>query len=103
MGLSFIPVLNKLIPFLPHFPKLVILVEFEGSTQQEIDVKIAEVEKKMEPFNVETQLAADKKHEEKFSDALAKEAGIGRSAMTQVGFIILFRRTCSLRQGESLG
>lgn len=66
LGMSFIPVLNKLLPFLPHFPKLVILVEFEGDTQEEIDAKIASVEKNLEPYKVETQLAQDKKHEEKF-------------------------------------
>lgn len=66
LGLSFIPVLNKLLPFLPHFPKLVILVEFEGETQEEIDDKIASVQKGLAPFKVETQLAEDKKHEEKF-------------------------------------
>lgn len=66
LGLSFIPVLNKLIRFLPHFPKLIILVEFEGDTQEEIDKKIQSVEQALEPFDVETQLADDKEHEEKF-------------------------------------
>jgi FAD/FMN-containing dehydrogenase len=66
LGLSFIPVLNKMLRYLPHFPKLVILVEFEGDTQEEIDGKIKTVETALEPFDVETQLADDKKHEEKF-------------------------------------
>ncbi len=66
LALSFIPVLNKLLRFLPHFPKLIILVEFEGDSQAEIDRKIAQVESKLQPFEVETQVAEDKRHEEKF-------------------------------------
>ncbi len=66
LGLSFIPVLNKLLPFLPHFPKLIMLAEFEGDSQQEIDRKIADLELNMTPYQVTTQLAMDKAHEEKF-------------------------------------
>ncbi len=66
LGLSFIPVLNKLLRFLPHFPKLIILVEFEGETQEEIDSRIAQVEQVLEPFDVSLQRAEDKHHEEKF-------------------------------------
>lgn len=66
LGMSFIPVLNKLLRYLPHFPKLVILVEFEGDTQAEIDEKMTAVETSLADFDVETQPAEDKKHEEKF-------------------------------------
>lgn len=66
LALSFVPVLNKLVRYLPHFPKIVMLAEFEGDTQQEINEKIAAVANSLKPFDVETQLAADKKHEEKF-------------------------------------
>lgn len=66
LALSFIPIIDNLLRFLPHFPKLVILVEFEGETQEEIDAKLAAVEKSLQPFDVDTQLAEDKKHEEKF-------------------------------------
>lgn len=66
LGLSFIPVLNKLLRFLPHFPKMIILVEFEGDNQAEIDKKIAAVETKVKKYDVETQVAEDKRHEEKF-------------------------------------
>lgn len=66
LALSFIPIIDNMLRFLPHFPKLVILVEFEGDTQEEIDAKLVAVEKSLEPFDVDTQLAEDKKHEEKF-------------------------------------
>lgn len=66
LGLSFVPVLNKIIRFLPHFPKIVMLVEFEGSAQEEIDQKISKVEEVMEKYDVETQIAEDKEHEAKF-------------------------------------
>ena len=66
LGLSFFPLLSKLLPFLPHFPKLIMLAEFEGDSQNEIDGKMAELVKSMEPFNATTQLAMDKSHEEKF-------------------------------------
>lgn len=66
LGLSFIPVLNKLLRHLPHFPKIVMLVEFEGETQAEVDQQMAAIESKLAPFDVETQPARDKKHEEKF-------------------------------------
>lgn len=66
LALSFIPVLNKLFKFLPKLPKLVMLVEFEGNTQEEIDVKIAETVEAMKTFEIETHEAKTKKHEEKF-------------------------------------
>lgn len=66
LGLSFIPLLKKFLRYLPHFPKLVILVEFEGDTQAEIDQKLAGVVSSLQFFDVETQLARDKHHEEKF-------------------------------------
>ncbi len=66
LGMSLLPVLNKILRFLPHFPKMIMLVEFEGENQKEIDEKIATVQQVLEPFDVETQLAKDKHHEEKF-------------------------------------
>ncbi len=66
LGLSFLPLLNKLIRFLPHFPKIVMLVEFESDNQEDIDEKTSKVEQVMEKYDVETQLAEDKEHEEKF-------------------------------------
>ena len=66
LGLSFIPVLDKLIKYLPRLPKLILLVEFEGETQEEIDKKIEEVTYRLSQYDVEVQRARDKKHEEKF-------------------------------------
>ncbi len=66
LGLSFIPVLRKLIRYLPHFPKIVMLVEFENNSQEEIDQKMQDVRDSLTPFDVDTQLARDKRHEEKF-------------------------------------
>jgi FAD/FMN-containing dehydrogenase len=66
LGLSFIPLLNKLLRYLPNLPKLIMLIEFEGDEQAQIDVKIAEVETRLAKFDIETHVAADKKHEEKF-------------------------------------
>jgi len=66
LGLSFIPVLRHLTKFLPKLPKLIMLVEFEGETQADIDKNIAEVEHRMAKYDVEVQRAKDKKHEEKF-------------------------------------
>ena len=66
LGLSFIPVLRKLLRYLPHLPKIVLLIEFEGDNQEQIDKKIAETEAALAQMNVETQQAHDKKHEEKF-------------------------------------
>lgn len=66
LGVSFIPVLNKLLRYLPHFPKIVMLVEFESNSQEEIDHKMEEVRSNLAPFDVETQMARDKHHEEKF-------------------------------------
>ncbi len=66
LGLSFIPLLNKLLPYLPNFPKIVLLVEFEGDDQVEIDEKMNAVKIALEPFKVGLQEAKDKSHEEKF-------------------------------------
>lgn len=66
LGLSFIPVLRKLLRYLPHVPKIILLIEFEGDDQVEIDRKIAEAEQRLEAMKIETQQAHDKKHEEKF-------------------------------------
>ncbi len=66
LGLSFIPVLNKLLRFFPRLPKIVLLIEFEGERQTDIDAKIAETQKRLEALEIETQEARDKKHEEKF-------------------------------------
>lgn len=66
LGLSFLPVIDTLLRHLPHFPKIVMLAEFEGDTQAEIDQKMREARDNLAPFNVETQLARDKRHEEKF-------------------------------------
>jgi FAD/FMN-containing dehydrogenase len=66
LGLSFIPVLRRLLKFLPKLPKIVMLVEFEGDSQDEIDSKITETIKALEPYDIETHEAKTKKHEEKF-------------------------------------
>ncbi|QQS23239.1 FAD-binding oxidoreductase [bacterium] len=66
LGLSFIPVLNKMLRFLPHFPKMILLVEFEGKRQSEIDAKIDAVEHALRKFDVTMERARDKHHEEKF-------------------------------------
>lgn len=66
LGLSFIPVLRKLLRYLPHFPEIIMLVEFEGNTQAEIDTKIQSVKESLKDYDVETQTAKDKRHEEKF-------------------------------------
>ena len=57
LGLSFIPVLRKLIRYLPHFPKIVMLVEFEGNNQAEIETKIKAVEESLQPYDVGLQRA----------------------------------------------
>jgi FAD/FMN-containing dehydrogenase len=66
LGLSFIPVLNKLLHYFPHLPKLILLIEFEGENQFEIDKKISMAERHLKSLHIETQEAKDKKHEEKF-------------------------------------
>lgn len=66
LGLSFIPVLRKLIRYLPHFPKIVMLIEFESDSQEDIDQKMQQVRNSLAPFDVDTQMARDKRHEEKF-------------------------------------
>ena len=66
LGMSFLPLLNKLLPYLPHFPKIVMLVEFEGDSQEEINQKMEAVRTNLKPFNVGLQEAKDKSHEEKF-------------------------------------
>ncbi len=66
LGLSFIPVLNKLLKYFPHLPKIILLIEFEGEKQEHIDEKIAQAAERLEKLDIETQKAKDKKQEEKF-------------------------------------
>lgn len=66
LGLSFIPVLNKLLRYFPHLPKIILLVEFEGENQTEIDAKLTSVQRRLAELGIETQQAKDKRHEEKF-------------------------------------
>lgn len=66
LGLSFIPVLRHLLRYLPHLPQIVLLVEFEGDHQAEIETKISALEAKLTEMGVESQRARDKSHEEKF-------------------------------------
>lgn len=66
LGLSFIPLLNKLLRYLPSLPQIILLIEFEGYTQEDIDEKIAEVGQRLAGYDIETHVAASKKHEEKF-------------------------------------
>jgi len=66
LALSFIPLLNKLLRYLPHLPKLIVLIEFEGDSQADIDAKITQTQQVLQPFNVETHIAEDRKQEEKF-------------------------------------
>lgn len=66
LGLSFIPVLNKLLRYFPHLPKIVLLIEFEGTSQDEINRSITEAQTRLTKLGIETQLAEDKEHEEKF-------------------------------------
>jgi FAD/FMN-containing dehydrogenase len=66
LGLSFIPVLRKLIRFLPGLPALILLIEFEGDDQESIDTKIRAVETHLDKLGIETQRAKNKHQEEKF-------------------------------------
>lgn len=66
LGLSFIPVLKHLLRFLPSFPKVIMLCEFEGDSQPEIDKKILQLQAAMEAREIETQLAENRHQEEKF-------------------------------------
>ncbi len=66
LGLSFIPVVRHLLRYLPFLPQYVMMVEFEGADQGEIDQKINKLQAKLEAMGVECQPADDKKHEEKF-------------------------------------
>lgn len=66
LGLSFIPVLKHLLRFLPNFPKIIMLCEFEGEKQSDIDNKIHQLQEIMQSRNIETQLAENKHQEEKF-------------------------------------
>jgi FAD/FMN-containing dehydrogenase len=66
LGLSLIPLLNKLLRYMPHFPKLIVLIGFEGEEQADIDANIQLAKEKLKPFDIETHVAEDKKHEEKF-------------------------------------
>ncbi len=66
LGLSFIPVLRHLLRFLPSLPKIILLCEFEGDKQSDIDRKIEQLQDAMTKLDVETQLAENKHQEEKF-------------------------------------
>lgn len=66
LGLSFMPVLEHLLRFLPSFPKIIMLCEFEGEQQDDIDHKIRQLQETMQTRNIETQLAENKHQEEKF-------------------------------------
>ncbi len=66
LGLSFIPVLNKLLRLFPHLPKIVLMVHFEDESQEKVAAKIDQTEEKLEALGIETQRAEDKRHEEKF-------------------------------------
>ncbi len=66
LGLSFLPVLKHLLRFLPSFPKIILLCEFEATEQNEIDRKIHQLQQMMQSKNIETQLAEDRHQEEKF-------------------------------------
>lgn len=66
LGLSFIPVLNKLLRYFPHLPKIVMLVEFEGDDQAAIDKKLQAVMERLQELNIETQKAKTRHQEEKF-------------------------------------
>lgn len=66
LGLSFIPLLRKVLRYLPHFPEMIMLVEFEGNTQEEIDIKLQAVKDHLKDYDIETETARDKQHEEKF-------------------------------------
>ncbi len=66
LGLSFIPVLRHLLRYLPRLPKLIMLCEFEGEAQAEVDQKIDALQRITDSLNLETQLAENKHQEEKF-------------------------------------
>lgn len=66
LSLSFIPLMDKLLHYLPRLPEIIMLVEFEGDSQAEVDAKLRQTASRLKDFDVETQVAEDKKHEEKF-------------------------------------
>ncbi len=66
LGLSFIPVLRHLLRYLPRLPKLILLCEFEGDNQTEIDNKITHLQEVGRQLGLESQLAENKRQEEKF-------------------------------------
>lgn len=66
LGLSFIPVLRHLLRYIPNLPKIIMLCEFEGDTQTEIDTKIESLQAEMNGMDIENQLAENKHQEEKF-------------------------------------
>jgi FAD/FMN-containing dehydrogenase len=66
LGLSFIPVLGKLMRYLPRLPKVIMLIQFEGDSQDHINNSFAAVENILARLNIDTHRARDKKHEEKF-------------------------------------
>jgi FAD/FMN-containing dehydrogenase len=55
-----------LLSYLPHWPKIILLIEFEGERQSQIDAQIQAVKREMEAMGIEVQLAENKHQEEKF-------------------------------------
>lgn len=66
LGLSFIPVLRHLLRYLPGLPKIILLCEFEGDDQSEIETKITRLQTAMGKLGIETQRAENRHQEEKF-------------------------------------
>ncbi len=66
LGLSFIPLLGKLVRFLPRLPKIILLCQFEGDNQSEIEEKINNLQAAFNKRGLETHVAKDKHQEEKF-------------------------------------
>ncbi len=62
--LSFIP--EVLMIFTGGIPKLILLVEFSGDSDQEIDFKMQGLQKKVEKFNLKTHIAKTTEESEKY-------------------------------------
>ncbi len=66
LGLSFIPVLGRLLKHIFHLPKVILLIEFEGESQAQIDSKLSSAAKHLATFGIDSQVAKDRRQEEKF-------------------------------------
>lgn len=66
LGLSFIPVMRQLLKYFPRLPRLVLLIEYEGQNQSDIDRNIAQTEQRLKQFGLKTYVAKTKQQEEKF-------------------------------------